>query len=88
MTKALVLELKGLLSDILNSNREHLREKMLNDALNLMEELEMDTKEIIKALKSELEGKKENVDAIVEKTLKELDKLEYGDGKDLDKTYH
>lgn len=88
MTRPLVLELKGLLSDVLSSEKEHLREKMLNDALNLMEELQLDSKQIIKAMKSELEGKKEKVDAIVKKTLEEVDKLEYEDNEDLDKTYH
>lgn len=81
MTRALVLEIKGLLSDLLISNKTNLRQRMLKDAFDLMEELELNTKEIEKALKSEIDGKIEKVDAIVEKTLEEIDKLEYSDSE-------
>ena len=81
MTRALVLEIKGLLSDLLVSNKTNLRQRMLKDALDLMEELELDTKDIGKALKSEIDGKIEKVNAIVEKTLEKIDELEYSDGE-------
>jgi len=81
MTRALVLEIKGLLSDLLNSNKTNLRQRMLKDALDLMEELELNTKEIEKALKSEIDGKIEKVNAIVEKTLEEIDELEYSESE-------
>ena len=81
MTRALVLEIKGLLSDLLNSNKTNLRQRMLKDALDLMEELELNTKEIEKALKGEIDGKIEKVNAIVEKTLEEIDELEYSESE-------
>ena len=81
MTRALVLEIKGLLSDLLVSNKTNLRQRMLKDALDLMEELELNTKEIEKALKSEIDGKIEKVNAIVEKTLEEIDELEYSESE-------
>jgi len=81
MTRALVLEIKGLLSSLLISNKTNLRQRMLKDALDLMEELELNTKEIEKALKSEIDGKIEKVNAIVEKTLEEIDELEYSESE-------
>jgi len=81
MTRALVLEIKGLLSDLLVSNKTNLRQRMLKDALDLMEELELNTKEIEKALKGEIDGKIEKVNAIVEKTLEEIDELEYSESE-------
>ena len=81
MTRALVLEIKGLLSDLLVSNKTNLRQRMLKDALDLMEELELNKKEIEKALKSEIDGKIEKVNAIVEKTLEEIDELEYSESE-------
>ena len=81
MTRALVLEIKGLLSDLLVSNKTNLRQRMLKDALYLMEELKLNTKEIEKALKSEIDGKIEKVNAIVEKTLEEIDELEYSESE-------
>lgn len=70
------MELKGVLTKVLNSEGE-LRIKLLNGALELLTELEMDFRPIEKAIKLELKGQTEDVNNLVLDVLKEVDKEEY-----------
>lgn len=74
--KPVLMELKGVLTKVLNSEGE-LRIKLLNGALELLTELEMDFRPIEKAIKLELKGQTEDVNNLVLDVLKEVDKEEY-----------
>jgi len=77
--KPLVMEIKALLSDFLISDDVKLRRKFLEDAQELFNQLEMDENGILKALKAEVDGKKEMANKRVEGLLEEIDELEYED---------
>ena len=77
--KPLVMEIKVLLSDFLISDDVKLRRKFLEDAQELFNQLEMDENGILKALKAEVDGKKEMANKRVEGLLEEIDELEYED---------
>lgn len=82
-----ILELKALLTDVLSTDKTSLRKKGIEDAMELMEQLEMDSKPLEKALKLK-DVKKEN--KIIEDVLVEVDELEYATDEkldDLDKTH-
>ena len=89
MTKPLLLELKKLLSNALSSDKSSLRQKLLNDAMELMSELEMDDSMAEKALKAELSDKRKEADVIINKILNDVNADEYSDEdeKDFKKTY-
>lgn len=77
MAKPLILELKALLSYILNSDNKPLREKTLAFAMTLLSEIEMDWRPAERALKEELLGHRKEADALIEKILDAVDKEEY-----------
>jgi len=89
MTKPLLMELKELLSDALNSEKTSFRQKALSGAMELMSELEMNDAMAEKALKLELGGEIEKADAVITKILEKIDTDEYSDTdeKDFKKTY-
>ena len=89
MTKPLLMELKKLLSNALSSDKSSLRQKLLNDAMELMSELEMDDSMAEKALKAELSNKRKEADIIINKILNDVNADEYSDEdeKDFKKTY-
>ena len=77
MTKPLLVEIKYLLTNALNSDKSSLRKRCLEDVMNLMEEMEMDSEKAEMAIKAEMDGKKELADSFIQKILKEVNKLEY-----------
>ena len=83
------MELKKLLSNALSSDKSSLRQKLLNDAMELMSELEMDDSMAEKALKAELSDKRKEADVIINKILNDVNADEYSDEdeKDFKKTY-
>src|SRR3989344_717025 len=89
MTKPLLMELKKLLSNALSSDKSSLRQKLLNDAMELMSELEMDDSMAEKALKAELSDKRKEADVIINKILNDVNADEYSDEdeRDFKKTY-
>ena len=84
MTKPLLLELKKLLSNALSSDKSSLRQKLLNDAMELMSELEMDDSMAEKALKAELGNNRKEADIIINKILNVIDADEYSDEDERD----
>ena len=62
--KPVLMELKGLLSDALISEKSDLRIKLLNGSMELLTELEMDFRKIEKAIKLELNGKTEEANKV------------------------
>jgi len=83
------MELKKLLSNALSSDKSSLRQKLLNDAMELMSELEMDDSMAEKALKAELSDKRKEADVIINKILNDVNADEYSDEdeRDFKKTY-
>ena len=82
-----ILELKALLTDVLSSDKTKLRKKGMEDAMEIMEELEMDSKPLENALKLNNIDKENK---IIENILVEVDELEYASDEkleNLDKTY-
>ena len=77
MTKPLVLELKALLTYILNSENTKLRIKTLEFSMELLSEMEMDWLVAEQALKAELKGEHTKADDLIEKILDAVDKEEY-----------
>lgn len=78
MAKPLILEIKFLLTSILNNKDRELRARTLKDVMDLLSELEMDTKRAEEAIKSlEIKDDKK-VDKLIEQILKDVDKQEYG----------
>jgi len=75
--KPVLMELKGLLSDALISEKSDLRIKLLNGSMELLTELEMDFRKIEKAIKLELNGKTEEANKMIEKELDEINEEEY-----------
>ncbi|MHA1865484.1 MAG: hypothetical protein ACTSWZ_03170 [Candidatus Heimdallarchaeaceae archaeon] len=76
--KAALLEIKGLLSELLNSKDVGLRLKCLNGVMELLNELEMDFTKIEHAIKLEAKGGNlEKVNGLIIDVLKEIDKEEY-----------
>ena len=84
MTKPLLLELKKLLSNALNSEKTSLKQKLLEDAMELMSELEMDDSMAEKALKAELSNKRKEADIIINKILNDVNADEYSDEDERD----
>ena len=74
---AVLMELKGVLTYLLNSKNVDLRKKGLEFAMELLSELEMDFTKAEKALKAELKGDKKTASKIVEDILNDIDKEEY-----------
>jgi len=79
MIKPLLLELKAILSHILNIENKVLRRKSLEFAMELLSEVEMDYTKAEKALKAEIQGKREKADEWIEKILEDVDKIEYSE---------
>ena len=82
-----ILELKALLTDVLSSDKTKLRKKGMEDAMEIMEELEMDSKPLENALKLNNIDKENK---IIENILVEVDELEYASDEkleNLDKTH-
>ena len=78
------MELKKLLSNALSSDKSSLRQKLLNDAMELMSELEMDDSMAEKALKAELSDKRKEADVIINKILNDVNADEYSDEDERD----
>ncbi|GEM_PF-1990341 len=78
MTKPLVLELKALLTYILNSDNTKLRVKTLEFTMELLSELEMDWRPAEQALKEELKKHHAQADDLIETILDAVNKEEYG----------
>ena len=77
MNKPLVMELKGILSYVLNIDNKGLRRKSLEFSMELLSEIEMDYTKAEKALKAEIKGEKKQADEWIERILDELDETEY-----------
>ncbi len=78
MTKPLVMELKAILTYILNIDNKSLRRKSLEFSMELLSEIEMDYTKAERALKAEITGKRKEADELIESILDDVDKLEYG----------
>ena len=78
MTPPLVMELKSILTHILNIDNKGLRRISLEFAMELLSEIEMDYTKAEKALKAEITGKRKEADEWIERILLDLDKVEYG----------
>ena len=78
MTKPLVLELKALLSYVLNIDNKGLRRKTLEFAMELLSEIEMDYTKAENALKAEIKGNRKEADKYIEQILQDVDETEYG----------
>ncbi len=81
MKKPLLVEVKGLLTHILNSDNQALRVKTLELVMIVLSETEMDAVKAENALKAELKNKHKEADALIEKILVDVDKEEYSDHK-------
>ena len=77
MNKPLVLELKAILSYILNIDNKGLRRKSLEFSMELLSEMEMDYTKAEKALKAEIKGERKTADEWIEKILEDVDETEY-----------
>lgn len=77
VNKPLVMELKSILSYILNIQNKGLRRKSLEFAMELLSEIEMDYTKAEKALKAEIKGERKTADEWIEKILSDLDETEY-----------
>ena len=77
MNKPLVMELKSILSYILNIDNKSLRRKSLEFSMELLSEIEMDYTKAEKALKAEIKGERKLADDWIEKILADLDETEY-----------
>jgi hypothetical protein len=75
--KPLLMEMKAILSHILNSNNISLRRKSLEFVLELMSVNEMDFKKAEMALKCEMNGKQDETNKWINRILLDIDKLEY-----------
>lgn len=80
--KPLLMELKGLLTEILNSEDTELRKKALEGSMELITELEMDISRIEKAIKFEIKGEYEEANKLIEKELDVIDEEEYNPDED------
>ncbi|MBI5392080.1 hypothetical protein HZB00_03710 [Candidatus Woesearchaeota archaeon] len=79
MNKPLLVELKAILSHILNSDNKSLRRRSLEFAMELLSMVEMDFTKAEKALQAEIRGKRKEADSWIEKILTDIDKEEYSD---------
>ncbi|MBS3159236.1 hypothetical protein J4436_00440 [Candidatus Woesearchaeota archaeon] len=73
----LLMELKKLLTETLNSENSSARKKALEGSMELLTELEMDISKIEKAIKFEIKGESEEANKIIEKELDEINEEEY-----------
>ena len=78
MPKPLIIEIKFLLTSILNNKDKGLRMRTLSDVMKLLDELQMDSTKAEEAIKV-LENKDDKrADRLIEEILKDVDKNEYG----------
>ena len=78
MPKPLIIEIKFLLTSILNNKDKGLRIRTLSDVMKLLDELQMDSTKAEEAIKV-LENKDDKrADRLIEEILKDVDKNEYG----------
>ncbi len=77
MNKSLLLELKAILSYILNIDNKGLRRKSLEFSMELLSMNEMDYTKAEKALKAEIKGERKEADKLIEAILNDVDKQEY-----------
>ena len=78
MPKPLIIEIKFLLTSILNNKDRGLRMGTLSDVMKLLDELQMDSTKAEEAIKV-LENKDDKrADRLIEEILKDVDKNEYG----------
>ena len=83
--KPLLMELKGLLTEVLNSQDSELRKRALEGSMELLTELEMDISRIEKAIKFEIKNEHEEANKLIEKELEIIDDEEYTPDVDEDK---
>lgn len=72
-----MLELKNVLSYILNIDNISLRRKALEFAMELLTEVEMDFTKAEQALKAEIAGDQKEANKWIERILLDIDKTEY-----------
>ncbi len=78
MARSLILEIKFLLTSILNNKDREFRSRTLGEVMDLLSEIEMNTTKAEEAIKA-LEVKDEKkADKLIEQMLKDVDKQEYG----------
>lgn len=77
MTKPNLVEMKFMLSSILNEKNSALRQKVLKDVMELLSMNEMHYTLAEKAWKAEIKGNKTKADEWIEKILNEIDEEEY-----------
>lgn len=77
MTKPNLLEIKFMLTGILNIDNSSLRQRTLRDAMELLSMNKMHYTWAENALKEEIVGNKAKADKWIQKILDEVDKEEY-----------